>query len=106
MRSTSRSSATPTALSTYFEVLEAQQQLFPAQIELARTMRDQLTVVVLLYRALGGGWNLEVEEWTPDGRLAGAESDAPIQDETSRACTATPAVPAHGLCGAVKGVTP
>jgi multidrug efflux system outer membrane protein len=51
--------------STYFEVLEAQQQLFPAQNELARTTRDQLTIVVLLYRALGGGWNLATEDWAP-----------------------------------------
>jgi len=43
-------------LSAYFEVLEAQQQLFPAEIGLARTKRDQRLAVVDLYRALGGGW--------------------------------------------------
>jgi outer membrane protein, multidrug efflux system len=43
-------------LATYFEVLEAQQQLFPAEQDLARTERDQLLAVVRLYRALGGGW--------------------------------------------------
>ena len=42
-------------LSAYFEVLEAQQQLFPAEISLAQTRRDQLVAVVNLYRALGGG---------------------------------------------------
>lgn len=52
-------------ISTYYEVLEAQQQLFPAQLDLARTMRDQLVAVVLLYRALGGGWNLDVPQWVP-----------------------------------------
>ena len=51
-------------IATYYEVLEAQQQLFPAQLDLARTTRDQLTVVVLLYRALGGGWDLDVPQWT------------------------------------------
>jgi outer membrane protein, multidrug efflux system len=51
-------------IATYFEVLEAQQQLFPAQLDLARTTREQLTAVVLLYRALGGGWNLAVPDWT------------------------------------------
>jgi multidrug efflux system outer membrane protein len=40
----------------YFEVLEAQQQLFPAQLALARTQRDELLASVALYRALGGGW--------------------------------------------------
>jgi outer membrane protein, multidrug efflux system len=40
----------------YFEVLEAQQQLFPAELNLARTQRDQLLAVVTLYKTLGGGW--------------------------------------------------
>ena len=44
-------------LATYFEVLEAQQQLFPAETDLAQTERDQLLAVVQLYRALGGGWS-------------------------------------------------
>ena len=43
-------------LSAYFEVLDAQQQLFPAEISLAQTHRDQLVAVVSLYKALGGGW--------------------------------------------------
>jgi outer membrane protein, multidrug efflux system len=44
-------------LATYFEVLEAQQQLFPAEQTLASTELEQLLAVVELYRALGGGWN-------------------------------------------------
>ncbi|HUD45769.1 MAG TPA: efflux transporter outer membrane subunit [Candidatus Baltobacteraceae bacterium] len=44
---------------SYYEVLEAQQQLFPAQISLARTERDQQLAVVSLYKALGGGWKDE-----------------------------------------------
>lgn len=43
-------------LSTYYEVLEAQQQLFPAETSLAQTDRDRLLAVVQLYAALGGGW--------------------------------------------------
>jgi len=41
---------------SYYEVLEAQQQLFPSELNLARTQRDQLLAVVSLYKALGGGW--------------------------------------------------
>src|SRR5437867_11719374 len=41
---------------SYYEVLEAQQQLFPAELTLARTQRDQLLAIVELYKALGGGW--------------------------------------------------
>jgi multidrug efflux system outer membrane protein len=44
---------------SYYEVLEAQQQLFPAQLNLARTQRDQLLATVELYKALGGGWRAE-----------------------------------------------
>jgi len=44
---------------SYYEVLEAQQQLFPAELDLARTQRDQLLAVVSLYKALGGGWKDE-----------------------------------------------
>jgi multidrug efflux system outer membrane protein len=44
---------------SYYEVLEAQQQLFPAQLNLAGTERDQQLVVVALYKALGGGWQGE-----------------------------------------------
>ena len=47
-------------LSAYFEVLDAQQQLHPAEVSLALTRRDQLVAVANLYRALGGGWQAEV----------------------------------------------
>jgi multidrug efflux system outer membrane protein len=43
-------------LASYYEVLEAQQQLFPAENTLAQTERDRLVAVVQLYMALGGGW--------------------------------------------------
>jgi multidrug efflux system outer membrane protein len=43
-------------LATYLDVLDAQRQLFQAELELASTMRDQLTAVVQVYKALGGGW--------------------------------------------------
>jgi multidrug efflux system outer membrane protein len=42
-------------ISAYFEVLDAQRRLFPAEIEAARTQRDQHVAFVRLYRALGGG---------------------------------------------------
>jgi multidrug efflux system outer membrane protein len=47
----------------YFEVLEAQQQLYPAEYELARTRGDQLIATVNLYKALGGGWRQTAAEW-------------------------------------------
>src|SRR3989442_870910 len=41
---------------SYYEVLEAQQQLFPAENSLAQTELNQLLAIVQLYKALGGGW--------------------------------------------------
>jgi outer membrane protein, multidrug efflux system len=52
-------------LSAYFEVLDAQQQLYPAEVSLALTRRDQLVAVANLYRALGGGWQAEVLSVSP-----------------------------------------
>jgi multidrug efflux system outer membrane protein len=48
---------------SYFEVIEAEQQLFPAQDALAQTTEAQLIATVNLYKALGGGWNLTNDQW-------------------------------------------
>jgi multidrug efflux system outer membrane protein len=50
-------------LSSYLEVLQAQQQLFPAEILLAQARYNRLATLVQLYRALGGGWNLSNPQW-------------------------------------------
>ena len=42
---------------SYLDVLSAQRSLFDAELALARTRRAQLTSVVQLYKALGGGWS-------------------------------------------------
>lgn len=52
---------------SYYEVLQAQQMLFPAEVSLSQTRRDQLEAVVQLYKALGGGWNLKDSEWLGAG---------------------------------------
>ncbi len=51
-------------LASYYEVLDAQQQLFPAELLLADVLRDEHNTVVRLYAALGGGWQLD-ESWLP-----------------------------------------
>jgi multidrug efflux system outer membrane protein len=48
----------------YYEVLEAQQQLFPAENTLSRLVTAQRLVIIQLYKALGGGWALEDRQWT------------------------------------------
>jgi multidrug efflux system outer membrane protein len=54
--------------STYFEVLEAEQQLYAAEYELSQAQRDQLIAVVNVYKALGGGWSDEQEAVVKDAQ--------------------------------------
>ncbi len=52
-------------LSTYLEVLVADQQLFQLELQLATTRGDQLRQIAQLYRALGGGWQPEAAPQAP-----------------------------------------
>lgn len=49
---------------SYYEVLEAQQQLFPAENTLSRIEAARRLAVIQLYKALGGGWSLKDSEWS------------------------------------------
>jgi multidrug efflux system outer membrane protein len=44
---------------SYLEVLDADTRLFDAEIRLAEARFDELSALVELYRALGGGWQQE-----------------------------------------------
>jgi multidrug efflux system outer membrane protein len=46
-------------VNSYFEMLDAQRQLFSSELAEARAQRDLLLAHVDLYRALGGGWSDE-----------------------------------------------
>ncbi len=48
---------------SYFEVLDAQLQLYPEQTALAQTELNRRVIFVQLYLALGGGWNLSDSDW-------------------------------------------
>jgi outer membrane protein, multidrug efflux system len=58
-------------LSSYYEVLEAMQQLFPSQDKLAQIRRDRLLAYVQLYKVLGGGWNLTDAQWSEKEKTGG-----------------------------------
>jgi len=60
-------------LASYLDVLQAQQQLFPAENTLAQTRFDRLANFTQLYKALGGGWRIENPSW---GRPAPESSAA------------------------------
>ena len=42
--------------SSYYEVLQAQQELYPTQRSQVQTQVNELLSVITLYKALGGGW--------------------------------------------------
>ncbi len=48
----------------YIDVLDAQRRYFEAQIGLSNAVRDEHLAIVQLYKALGGGW--EMEQQTDD----------------------------------------
>jgi multidrug efflux system outer membrane protein len=50
-------------LAGYYEVLEAQQLLYPAELALSKTSGARRLAIVELYKALGGGWNLDNAQW-------------------------------------------
>jgi len=60
-------------LASYAEVLDALQRLYPAQLALAQTEVNRRLVILQLYRALGGGWNLSHDEFTTGVRGAGTQ---------------------------------
>jgi multidrug efflux system outer membrane protein len=62
-----------TGLSSYLEILIADQQLFQQELQLARTQGDQHRAVAQLYRALGGGWNSDAPP-NPGGAAEGVKS--------------------------------
>jgi multidrug efflux system outer membrane protein len=51
-------------LSNYFEVLYAMQQLYPAEFALVGARVQLLNDYVAIYKALGGGWNIQTPDWT------------------------------------------
>ena len=43
-------------VASYLDVVQAEQNLFPAELQLAQTIGEQFIARAQLYRALGGGW--------------------------------------------------
>ena len=50
-----------TGLANYLEILNADQQLFDQELQLAQLRGEEMRAFVELYRALGGGWQPEAE---------------------------------------------
>jgi multidrug efflux system outer membrane protein len=69
-------------LANYFEVLQAQQDLFPAKLDLSETRLQERLATVNLYRALGGGWRLDLD-WLPENQPDKVEAESPITPAAS-----------------------
>jgi multidrug efflux system outer membrane protein len=52
--------------SSYYEVLQAQQELYPSQIAQVQTQAGEWLAVVQLYKSLGGGWQAADEQSKKD----------------------------------------
>lgn len=82
----------------YFDVLDAQRQLFNSQLDLATAIRDRFTATADLYKALGGGWTQDSDSLDPGLEAVAASyepEDQPKQaDERNRATAPTAATPA------------
>jgi multidrug efflux system outer membrane protein len=63
-------------LDSYLQVLDAERDLFDAELNLARLQRDERLNIVGLYRALGGGW--ESITATADVRAGSATPVTPV----------------------------
>lgn len=54
--------------SSYFDVINADRDLFGAKLTLSAAYRNTLLAAVQLYRALGGGWQMENAAAAPPGK--------------------------------------
>jgi outer membrane protein, multidrug efflux system len=65
-------------LASYFEIVDAQIQLYPAESSSVSYDLGRKLAVVNLYRALGGGWNLNDAQWTStSGAASSTQSPTP-----------------------------
>ena len=53
-------------LDSYLPVLDAQRNLFQGELDLARLRQRELAAIVQLYRALGGGWDSQIDSTNDD----------------------------------------
>ena len=65
-------------VSTYLEVITAQEQRLLAELALAETKGQQHQAVVQLYRALGGGWNMKEKDAATPAEQAPAPAAPPV----------------------------
>jgi multidrug efflux system outer membrane protein len=73
--------------SSYFEVIDAEQALYQGELARVAVYRNTLNALVSLYKALGGGWQIDADE---RAGLTGAAS-TPVSAPAPAATAAEPA---------------
>lgn len=76
--------------SPYSTVLQAEQQLFPAELALAQVRTSLFGSYVTIYKAMGGGWVATAEQLTHPAEGEKTLSLRPCADELERFCKAVP----------------
>jgi len=66
-------------LASYFEIIDAQIQMYPAEQSAIGYDLGRKVALVNLYRALGGGWSLNDSQWIS---TSGAPAAAPVKSPT------------------------
>jgi NodT family efflux transporter outer membrane factor (OMF) lipoprotein len=74
-------------LSNFLDVLDAERRLFASQTDVVRSSVTIGTNLVQIYKALGGGWNLE----DPAQPMTAASADKPAVQQIAAATSAAPA---------------
>ena len=59
------------------DVLESKQRLYSAQLAISQTEINRRLIIVQLYRALGGGWNLTDTQWMAANSLPATQAPPP-----------------------------
>jgi multidrug efflux system outer membrane protein len=79
-------------LANYLEILNADQELFEQELQLAQARGEELRAFVDLYRALGGGWQQEHQAASTDAPAGSTSPSAPIADSGRGTTEAAPGV--------------
>ena len=64
-------------VTSYLEVLDSERSLFQAELLESSTRREQLSAMVLLYKALGGGWDITAGAELDEGNRTPDQSPQP-----------------------------
>jgi len=56
---------------SYFDVINAERDLFPAELQAVQAERSEIGALIQLYQALGGGWQPDSTARRPPGSTAG-----------------------------------